>query len=69
MDELKDLTIERMNWEICLDNLTDAIKYLQECRERLEKALKNIDELRKYENLMQIRNARLEGMVNTPLQG
>ena len=33
-------------WEICQANLNDAIKYLQECREALEKALKNIWELR-----------------------
>jgi len=46
MDELKDLTLEQMNWEICQANLTDAIKYLQECREHLEKALENIGELR-----------------------
>lgn len=49
MDELKDL--EQMNWEICQTNLTDAIKYLQECRENLEKALNNLIELRGlYEN-------------------
>jgi len=46
MDELKDLTLEQMNWEICQADLDDAIKHLQECRERLEKMLKNIDELR-----------------------
>ena len=46
MDELKDLTLEQMNWEICMANLNDAIKYLQECRENLEKVLKNIWELR-----------------------
>ena len=46
MDELKDLNLERMNWEICQSDLDDAIKYLQECREHLEKALKNIGELR-----------------------
>ncbi len=46
MDELKEINLEQMNWEICLANLTDAIKYLQECRENLEKALKNIGELR-----------------------
>jgi hypothetical protein len=46
MDELKDLTLEQMNWEICQANLDDAIKHLQECRENLEKALKNIGELR-----------------------
>ena len=43
---MEDLTLEQMNWEICQANLTDAIKYLQECREHLEKALKNIDEMR-----------------------
>jgi len=43
---MEDLTLEQMNWEICQANLTDAIKYLQECRENLEKALKNIMELR-----------------------
>uniref|UniRef100_A0A6M3IU71 Uncharacterized protein n=1 Tax=viral metagenome TaxID=1070528 RepID=A0A6M3IU71_9ZZZZ len=43
---MEDLTLEQMNWEICQANLTDAIKYLQECREQLEKALKNIGELR-----------------------
>ena len=46
MDKLKDLTLEQMNWEICQANLTDAIKYLHECREHLEKVLKNIKELR-----------------------
>jgi len=49
MDELKDITLEQMNWEICQDSLTDAINHLQECRENLEKALKNIDDLRHYE--------------------
>jgi len=44
MDELKDL--EQLNWEICMANLSDAIKYLQECQENLEKTLKNIGELR-----------------------
>jgi len=48
MDELKDLTLEQMNWEICEANLTDAIKHLQECRENLEKALRNIDETKQY---------------------
>ena len=43
---MDDLTLEQMNWEICQANLTDAVKYLQECRENLEKALKNIGELR-----------------------
>ena len=43
--------LEQMNWEICQANLTDAIKYLQECQEELEKALKNLEELRN-ENLM-----------------
>jgi len=43
---MDDLALEQMNWEICQANLTDAIKYLQECRENLEKALKNIGELR-----------------------
>jgi exonuclease VII small subunit len=43
---MDDLTLAQMNWEICLANLIDAIKYLRECREHLEKALKNIGELR-----------------------
>ena len=43
---MDDLTLEQMDWEICQANLNDAIKYLQECREHLEKALKNIGELR-----------------------
>jgi len=47
MDELKDLNLEQMNWEICQANLIDAIKHLQECREQLEKSLKNIGELRR----------------------
>ena len=38
--------LEQMDWEICQSDLDDAIKYLQECRENLEKALKNIWELR-----------------------
>jgi len=46
MEDLKDLTLEQMNWEICQANLTDAINALIECRENLEKALKNIGELR-----------------------
>ncbi len=46
MDELKDLNLERMNWEICQANLDDAINCLHECCENLEKALKNIGELK-----------------------
>jgi len=46
MDELEDLTLEQMNWEICQANLTDAIRHLQECKENLEKALKNVGKLR-----------------------
>uniref|UniRef100_A0A6M3LR91 Uncharacterized protein n=1 Tax=viral metagenome TaxID=1070528 RepID=A0A6M3LR91_9ZZZZ len=46
MNKLEDLALEQTHWEICLANLTDAIKYLQECQENLAKALKNIDELR-----------------------
>lgn len=39
--------------EVCLPDLEEAIQYLRECRERLEKALKNIDELRRLnENLV-----------------
>jgi len=49
MDELKDLNLEQMNWELCIANLDDAIKYLQECRERLEKALHNSQQLRDNE--------------------
>ena len=45
---MEDLTLEQMNWEICMANLTDAIKYLQECRESLEKALRNIYEAQRY---------------------
>jgi len=48
---MDELTLEQMNWEICMVNLTDAIKYLQECRENLEKALKSIRELRDNEAL------------------
>ena len=36
--------LEQMNWGKCITNLNDAIKYLQECRENLEKALRNIYE-------------------------
>jgi len=43
---MEDLTLGQMNWEICQADLTNAIKYLQECRENLEKVLKNIWELR-----------------------
>lgn len=46
---MEDLTLEQMNWEICLADLDDAIKYLRGCREKLEKALQNIGELREYE--------------------
>ena len=45
---MDELTLEQMNWEICIANLTDASKYLQECRDNLEKVLKNIGELREY---------------------
>jgi hypothetical protein len=41
-----DFTLKQTNWEICQANLDDTIKYLRECREHLEKALKNIGELR-----------------------
>ena len=43
---MDDLTLEQMNWELSMVSLEDAIRHLQECRERLEKALGNIGELR-----------------------
>jgi hypothetical protein len=42
---LDDLTLEQMNWEICMANLQDAIDNLHECRIKLEKALGNISEM------------------------
>ena len=46
--DIKDLTLEQMNWEICMANLNDAVRYLEECRERLERSLKNIGDLKNY---------------------
>jgi len=42
---LYDLTLEQINWEIAEADLNDAIKHLQECRERLEQAMSNLKEL------------------------
>ena len=45
MNELAEL-----NWELCIAWLDDCIIYLQECREHLDKALGNVEELRKEIN-------------------
>ena len=42
---MSEETTSSIEWGKCIANLTDAIKYLQECRERLEKALNNVDRL------------------------
>jgi exonuclease VII small subunit len=43
---MSEETTSSIEWGKCIANLDDAIKYLRECREHLEKALKNIGELR-----------------------
>ncbi len=48
MDELKDMTLEQMNYEITIANLDDAIKYLEECEANLHEMMKEIDELKDY---------------------
>ena len=39
-------SLEQMNLEICMANLNDAIRELQECQHDLRKALNNIRELK-----------------------
>ena len=34
------------SWEKCMASLDEAIKYLQECQEKLKKASKNMDKVR-----------------------
>ena len=43
--ELEELTLEQMNWELAEAALDDAIKHLQECQIRLDKAMGNLKEL------------------------
>ena len=44
--DIKDLNLEQTNWELCMVDLDDAIKHLQECQHNLRKALNNIRELK-----------------------
>ena len=43
---MEDITLEQMNLEICMADLNDAIRELQECQHDLRKALNNIRELK-----------------------
>jgi len=45
MPDLDDLTLEQMNWELAEADLDAAIKHLQECQIRLDKAMSNLKEL------------------------
>ena len=44
---MEELTIAQLNWELAMADLDDSIKYLQECRVELDKAMKNLAEFRK----------------------
>ena len=43
---MEDLTLEQMNWEICIAHLDDSVKYLQECIDEFDKAMRNLRELK-----------------------
>ena len=47
-DDFSNLTIEQLNWELCIASLDDAVANLKTCREELEKALKNVGDMRQW---------------------
>jgi len=46
---MDELTLEQLNLELAVAHLADCQSYLQECLDRLEKAQRNIRELKEYE--------------------
>jgi hypothetical protein len=44
------MDLEQLNYIICIQNLEEAIEYLEFCRKRFEQALENIKELRENIN-------------------
>jgi len=44
--DIKDLNSEPTEWEICMFDLDNAIRHLQECQHNFRKALNNIRELK-----------------------
>lgn len=46
MEDLSGLTLEQLNWEIVIADLSDCIGYLEETLNHLDRALGNVEELR-----------------------
>jgi hypothetical protein len=57
---MKELTVAQLNWEICIANLNDCIKYLEECQRNLDKSLEDLREWRMRETR---KKAYISGVV------